>query len=57
MEIVSPNAGRVNPAVEQLLARSNRLGADARNTNYAGGNTSTKGTDVDPAFARRGIPG
>ncbi|MCU1539644.1 MAG: rhaD [Arthrobacter sp.] len=37
-----------NPAVEQLLARSNRLGADKRNTNYAGGNTSAKGTEKDP---------
>ncbi|SEC67950.1 bifunctional rhamnulose-1-phosphate aldolase/short-chain dehydrogenase [Rhodococcus koreensis] len=34
--------------VAELIARSNRLGADARNTNYAGGNTSAKGTDVDP---------
>jgi rhamnulose-1-phosphate aldolase/alcohol dehydrogenase len=39
----------VHPTVEQLLARSNRLGSDPRNTNYAGGNTSAKGTDVDPA--------
>lgn len=31
-----------------LLARSRRLGADPRNTNYAGGNTSAKGTDTDP---------
>jgi rhamnulose-1-phosphate aldolase/alcohol dehydrogenase len=37
-----------NPVVSQLLGRSNRLGADARNTNYAGGNTSAKGTDTDP---------
>ncbi|PBC45749.1 bifunctional rhamnulose-1-phosphate aldolase/short-chain dehydrogenase [Rhodococcus sp. ACS1] len=34
--------------IAELIARSNRLGADARNTNYAGGNTSAKGTDVDP---------
>jgi rhamnulose-1-phosphate aldolase/alcohol dehydrogenase len=34
--------------VEDLLARSNRLGADPRNTNYAGGNTSAKGTETDP---------
>ena len=27
---------------------SNRLGADPRNTNYAGGNTSAKGTATDP---------
>src|SRR3712207_2004310 len=32
----------------QLIARSNRLGADPRNTNYAGGNTSAKGTGTDP---------
>ncbi len=38
----------MNPVVEQLIARSNRLGADPRNTNYAGGNTSAKGTDRDP---------
>src|SRR6188472_91752 len=31
-----------------LVARSNRLGADPRNTNYAGGNTSAKGTAIDP---------
>ncbi|MFC3821312.1 bifunctional rhamnulose-1-phosphate aldolase/short-chain dehydrogenase, partial [Planomonospora venezuelensis] len=37
-----------NPAVRDLLARSNRLGADPRNTNYAGGNTSAKGETVDP---------
>jgi rhamnulose-1-phosphate aldolase/alcohol dehydrogenase len=32
----------------ELLSRSNRLGADPRNTNYAGGNTSAKGTATDP---------
>ena len=31
-----------------LVARSNRLGADPRTTNFAGGNTSAKGTEVDP---------
>ena len=35
------------PAAE-LLARSNRLGSDPRNTNYAGGNTSAKGEVLDP---------
>ncbi len=35
-------------AVSALIARSNRLGADPRNTNYAGGNTSAKGRDIDP---------
>jgi len=34
--------------VEELIGRSNRLGSDPRNTNYAGGNTSAKGTAVDP---------
>ncbi|NYJ03238.1 rhamnulose-1-phosphate aldolase [Nocardioides thalensis] len=37
-----------NPAVTELIARSNRLGADPKNTNYAGGNTSAKGTETDP---------
>jgi len=37
-----------DPAVDQLLARSHRLGADPRNTNYAGGNTSAKGRAIDP---------
>jgi rhamnulose-1-phosphate aldolase/alcohol dehydrogenase len=36
-------------AVTALIARSNRLGADPKNTNYAGGNTSAKGSDTDPA--------
>lgn len=34
--------------VAELISRSNRLGSDPKNTNYAGGNTSAKGTDVDP---------
>ena len=34
--------------VDELIARSNRLGSDPRNTNYAGGNTSAKGTAADP---------
>jgi rhamnulose-1-phosphate aldolase/alcohol dehydrogenase len=34
--------------VTQLVARSNRLGSDPRNTNYAGGNTSAKATSTDP---------
>jgi rhamnulose-1-phosphate aldolase/alcohol dehydrogenase len=32
-----------------LLERSHRLGADHRNTNYAGGNASAKGSGKDPA--------
>ena len=35
-------------AAADLIARSNKLGADPRNTNYAGGNTSAKGTETDP---------
>jgi rhamnulose-1-phosphate aldolase/alcohol dehydrogenase len=37
-----------NPAAAALIARSNRLGADPKNTNYAGGNTSAKGVGTDP---------
>lgn len=37
-----------NQTVSELIARSNRLGADPKNTNYAGGNTSAKGTETDP---------
>jgi rhamnulose-1-phosphate aldolase/alcohol dehydrogenase len=40
------------PEVEQLLARAHTLGADPRNTNYAGGNASAKGTARDPVTAR-----
>ena len=38
--------------IEELIRRSNRLGADPRNTNYAGGNTSAKGTAADPVTGR-----
>jgi rhamnulose-1-phosphate aldolase/alcohol dehydrogenase len=31
-----------------LIDRSNRLGSNPRNTNFAGGNTSAKGTAIDP---------
>src|SRR5688500_5783138 len=41
-----------NPVVSQLIERSNRLGADPRNTNYAGGNTSAKGSATDPVTGR-----
>lgn len=37
-----------NPAAAALIARSNRLGADPKNTNFAGGNTSAKGVETDP---------
>src|SRR5918999_4524536 len=39
----------VRGAIPELLDRAHRLGADPRNTNYAGGNASAKGTAIDPA--------
>jgi rhamnulose-1-phosphate aldolase/alcohol dehydrogenase len=41
-------AAQVPPEVTDLLQRSNRLGSDPANTNYAGGNTSAKGPATDP---------
>jgi rhamnulose-1-phosphate aldolase/alcohol dehydrogenase len=38
-----------NTTAAELIARSNRLGSDPKVTNYAGGNTSAKGTEIDPA--------
>ncbi|MGL4340024.1 MAG: bifunctional aldolase/short-chain dehydrogenase [Rhodoglobus sp.] len=37
-----------NSTAAELIARSHRLGSDPRVTNYAGGNTSAKGTETDP---------
>ncbi len=37
-----------HPEVAALLERSHRLGSDPRNTNYAGGNASAKGSGPDP---------
>lgn len=39
--------------VTALLERSNALGADPKNTNYAGGNTSAKGTATDPVTGEK----
>ncbi|MEV0646290.1 bifunctional aldolase/short-chain dehydrogenase [Phytomonospora sp. NPDC050363] len=39
-------------AVDDLIARSHRLGADPSTTNYAGGNTSAKGEATDPVTGR-----
>ncbi len=44
----SDPAPSAQETVAALLERSNTLGADPRNTNYAGGNTSAKGTATDP---------
>jgi rhamnulose-1-phosphate aldolase/alcohol dehydrogenase len=38
-----------NATAAELIVRSNRLGSDPKVTNYAGGNTSAKGTETDPA--------
>jgi rhamnulose-1-phosphate aldolase/alcohol dehydrogenase len=46
MESQQPPA--VSATVDALIGRSNRLGSDPRNTNYAGGNTSAKGLAPDP---------
>ena len=46
---------QVPPEVAALLARSNRLGSDRRNTNYAGGNTSVK-AEVDDPVTRQSVP-
>ncbi len=37
-----------NTTVTELVGRSNRLGSEPQNTNYAGGNTSAKGIETDP---------
>jgi len=42
----------MNTAAAELIARSNRLGADPKSTNYAGGNTSAKGTETDPVTGK-----
>ncbi|MEU6347324.1 bifunctional aldolase/short-chain dehydrogenase [Streptomyces sp. NPDC046977] len=41
-------APATHPEVAALLERAHRLGADPRNTNYAGGNASAKATETDP---------
>ena len=41
--------GDAAPTVADLLDRSIRLGSNPVNTNYAGGNTSSKGVAIDPA--------
>ncbi len=42
-------ASSQHQSVAELLERSNRLGANPKNTNYAGGNTSAKGQGIDPS--------
>ena len=54
---VSRQAGALNSMsnknVDDLIARSNRLGGNPKYTNYAGGNTSAKGTATDPATGQK----
>lgn len=50
MTVISTGA-EASDVVRQLVDRSHRLGADRRNTNYAGGNTSAKGAVQDPTSA------
>ena len=45
---VTSLTGASDATVAELIGRSHRLGADPRNTNYAGGNTSAKGSAIDP---------
>lgn len=42
-----------NKEVVNLITRSNRLGKDPRNTNFAGGNTSAKGFEIDPVTGEK----
>jgi rhamnulose-1-phosphate aldolase/alcohol dehydrogenase len=49
--LMAASTDGVPEVVAELIARSNRLGADRRNTNYAGGNTSCKGEVMDPVTA------
>lgn len=42
----------MSKTTKDLVGRSRRLGADPRNTNFAGGNTSAKGLGKDPVSGR-----
>lgn len=42
----------VSATPQELVSRSRRLGADPRNTNFAGGNTSAKGVGKDPVTGK-----
>jgi rhamnulose-1-phosphate aldolase/alcohol dehydrogenase len=49
---VTASTGAPGDTITDLLERSHRLGADPKNTNYAGGNTSAKGNAIDPVNGR-----
>ena len=42
-----------NKEMLNLITRSNRLGKNPKNTNYAGGNTSAKGFETDPVTGEK----
>jgi len=44
--------GSLTNTVAELIGRSHRLGADPANTNFAGGNTSAKGSALDPVTGK-----
>lgn len=48
MGCIIKKLSELTPAINELISRSNRLGADPKVTNYAGGNTSAKATITDP---------
>jgi rhamnulose-1-phosphate aldolase/alcohol dehydrogenase len=52
-EMTLPPSASAASVRAELVRRSNRLGSDPRNTNYAGGNTSAKAADTDPATGRQ----
>ncbi|MDQ2583766.1 bifunctional aldolase/short-chain dehydrogenase [Saccharothrix yanglingensis] len=49
---MTDNTTAPDDTAARLVERSNRLGADPRNTNYAGGNTSAKGVGRDPVTGK-----
>ena len=48
MTIDAQHSDHARQAIDDLLERAHRLGADRRNTNYAGGNASAKAVATDP---------
>ena len=51
-KLVGVPRSMTNKHVKELVSRSNRLGANPKYTNYAGGNTSAKGLGTDPATGK-----
>jgi rhamnulose-1-phosphate aldolase/alcohol dehydrogenase len=42
----------IKSTAQELIERSNRLGSNPKYTNFAGGNTSAKGTSLDPVTGK-----